>query len=55
MHSIPSFGFVITEQDGPGKLNIVRLKELGVEPGPLYSRIKKGEAVTLSSGKIVSL
>jgi ribonuclease Z len=55
MHSIPSFGFVITEQDEPGKLDANHLRDLGVPPGPLYARIKKGEAVTLPSGKSVSL
>ncbi|KAG9488371.1 hypothetical protein GDO78_007925 [Eleutherodactylus coqui] len=28
-HRIPSFGFVITEKDRPGKLNISKLQELG--------------------------
>lgn len=51
MHSIPSFGFVITERDEPGKLDAEHLKELGVPPGPLYARIKKGEAITLPSGE----
>jgi ribonuclease BN (tRNA processing enzyme) len=55
MHSIPSFGFVITEQDEPGKLDAHHLRELGIPPGPLYARIKKGETVTLPSGKTVSL
>lgn len=55
MHSIPSFGFVITERDEPGKLDAEHLRDLGVPPGPLYARIKKGEAVTLPSGKTVSL
>lgn len=54
MHSIPSFGFVVTEQDEPGKLDVEHLKELGVPPGPLYACIKKGEAITLPSGKTVS-
>lgn len=53
-HTIPSFGFVITEQDEPGKLNANRLRDLGVSPGPLYALIKKGEAVALPSGKTVS-
>jgi ribonuclease Z len=54
MHSIPSFGFVVTERDKPGKLDAEYLKQLGVPPGPLYAYIKKGEAITLPSGKIVS-
>lgn len=54
MHSIPSFGYVIAEQDEPGKLDAEYLKQLGVPPGPLYARIKNGEAITLPSGKAVS-
>jgi ribonuclease Z len=53
-HSIPSFGFVITERDEPGKLDAEHLKQLGVSPGPLFARIKRGEAITLPSGKTVS-
>lgn len=54
MHTIPSFGFVVTERDEPGKLDAGHLKELGVPPGPLYARVKKGEAITLPSGETVS-
>jgi ribonuclease Z len=54
MHSIPSFGFVVTERNEPGKLDAERLKVLGLPPGPLYARIKKGEAITLPSGETVS-
>lgn len=54
MHTIPSFGFVVTERDEPGKLDADHLKELGVPPGPLYARVKKGEAITLPSGETVS-
>jgi ribonuclease Z len=54
MHTIPSFGFVVTERDEPGKLDAEHLKKLGVPPGPLFTRVKKGEAITLPCGKIVS-
>ncbi|KAJ9590794.1 hypothetical protein L9F63_016180 [Diploptera punctata] len=49
-HSIPSFGFVVMESDKPGKLDVTQLIKLGVLPGPIYSRIKKGETITLPSG-----
>ncbi|XP_068127971.1 zinc phosphodiesterase ELAC protein 1 [Hyperolius riggenbachi] len=52
-HRIPSFGFVITEMDRPGKLNVDKLKELGIQPGPLYGKLKLGSAVTLENGQTV--
>ncbi|XP_072243878.1 zinc phosphodiesterase ELAC protein 1 [Leuresthes tenuis] len=52
-HRIPSFGFCIQEHDRPGRLKTELLKELGLKPGPLYGRLKAGEAVTLESGRVV--
>ncbi|XP_077993798.1 zinc phosphodiesterase ELAC protein 1-like [Glandiceps talaboti] len=49
-HRVPSFGFVIQENEQPGKLDPKKLKELGIPPGPLYARIKNGETVVLESG-----
>lgn len=53
-HRIPSFGFVIAEKDRPGKLNVNKLRELGIQPGPLYGKLKLGSAVTLENGQTVS-
>ncbi|KAM3938079.1 zinc phosphodiesterase ELAC protein 1 [Leptodactylus fuscus] len=53
-HRIPSFGFVITEKDRPGKLNVNKLRELGIPPGPLYGKLKLGSAVTLENGQTIS-
>ncbi|KAI8497249.1 Zinc phosphodiesterase ELAC protein 1 [Branchiostoma belcheri] len=54
-HRIPCFGYVIQEKTLPGKLDAAKLKELGVPPGPLYSRIKQGETVTLENGQARAL
>ncbi|XP_078662140.1 zinc phosphodiesterase ELAC protein 1-like isoform X1 [Branchiostoma floridae x Branchiostoma belcheri] len=53
-HRIPCFGYVIQEKTLPGKLDAGKLKELGVPPGPLYSRIKQGETVTLENGQVIN-
>ena len=37
------------------RLDIEVLKAKGVEPGPLYARIKSGETITTTGGEIVSL
>lgn len=52
-HRVTSFGYRVTEQDQPGKLLVHKLKELGVEAGPIYGKLKRGQTVTLQSGKII--
>nr|CAD7416365.1 unnamed protein product [Timema poppensis] len=53
-HTIPSFGFVVTEANQNGRLDVGKLQELGVPSGALYGKLKKGETVTLECGTIVS-
>ena len=50
-HRIPSFGFVITERSSPGRLDTEKLAVLGILPGPIYGKLKSGQAVTLDSGQ----
>ena len=44
-HRIPSFGFLITEAAGPGKLDSDKLLEVGIKPGPIYGKLKAGLTV----------
>ena len=37
------------------RLDIEALKAKGVQPGPLYARIKSGETITTTGGETVSL
>ncbi|XP_078276949.1 zinc phosphodiesterase ELAC protein 1 [Rhinoraja longicauda] len=52
-HRIPSFGFVIEERERPGKLQTQKLKDMGIQPGPLYGKLKNGQPVTLNNGVTV--
>lgn len=52
-HNIDSFGYRITEKDTPGPLQVARLKSLGLPPGPLYGKIKRGETVRLPDGRTI--
>lgn len=52
-HVVPSFGFRLVEHDSPGKLQADRLKALGIPPGPLYRKIKRGESVELPDGRTI--
>lgn len=52
-HGIECFGYRIEEKPRPGELMVGALRELGLEPGPLFKRIKNGEDVTLEDGTII--
>ena len=53
-HSVPCLGYVVCEDDLPGKLDVETLKIKGVPPGPLYGKIKNGESVVLENGTVVT-
>lgn len=50
-HGVPSYGYRITEKDKPGTLLVEKLQEMGIQPGPLYRKIKNGEPVVLENGE----
>ncbi|MBW7649703.1 ribonuclease Z [Anoxybacillus sp. ST4] len=52
-HGLPSYGFRIVEKDLPGTLLVDRLLALGVRPGPIYQKIKRGETVVLDDGTVI--
>jgi len=52
-HRVTCFGYVIQEQQLPGKLDPDLLKLRGISPGPLYGKIKNGETVTAPDGSLV--
>lgn len=52
-HNIKSFGFRIKEKDKLGELNVRKLQELGIPPGPIYSKIKQQEQTVLEDGRVI--
>jgi ribonuclease Z len=52
-HGIPSYGFRLIEKDRPGSLQTEKLQQLGIPPGPIYGKLKKGEKVQLPDGTIL--
>jgi ribonuclease Z len=52
-HSVPELAYALVEGERPGKLNVKRAIELGVRPGPAFSRLKAGESVELADGRVV--
>ncbi|CAF1224734.1 unnamed protein product [Adineta ricciae] len=53
-HRVPTYGYVIVENDLPGKFDIQKLQQSGIKPGPFCSRLKAGETVTLDDGRVLS-
>ncbi len=53
-HGIPSYGFRIEEKDSKGPLLVHKLKEAGIEPGPVYRLLKEQEFVQLDNGTTLS-
>ncbi|MFD2445967.1 ribonuclease Z [Bacillus sp. CGMCC 1.16607] len=52
-HGIPSYGFRVVEKDKPGTLLVDKLLQMGIQPGPLYRKIKEGESVLLENGEMI--
>ena len=52
-HGITSFGYRIEEADHEGELQVDKLAALGIPSGPIYGKIKKGETIELSDGRLI--
>ncbi len=44
-HGVPALGYALIEEERPGRFDEARARELGVEPGPDFGRLQRGEAV----------
>lgn len=53
-HRVPAFGYCVTEKDKPGRFDVDRAVALGIPPGPIYGRLKRGEAVALEDGRVIN-
>lgn len=53
-HGLPSYGFRIEEKSKLGELNPVKLKEEGIQPGPIYKQIKENPFTVLENGKTIA-
>ena len=52
-HRVESYGFVFKEFDRLGKLDIQKLKEEGILPGPIYGKLQNGIDVELEEGRVI--
>jgi ribonuclease Z len=51
-HRVPAYGYALIEDDRPGRFDDARARELGVEFGPDFGRLQRGEAVTGAAGEV---
>ena len=49
----PAMGYALVEDDRKGRFDPDQARALGIPEGPLWGRIHRGEAVTLSDGRTV--
>jgi ribonuclease Z len=52
-HSVPEIAYALVEDERPGKLDVEKALQLGVKPGPDFSRLKAGETLRLPDGRTV--
>ncbi len=53
-HRIPAHGYRVVEKDRTGHFDVKRAATLGISPGPVYGKLKRGEVVTLPDGRKVN-
>lgn len=51
-HSIESVAFYIKEYDITNKLDVKKLRSIGLEPSPLYGELQQGHSVTFQGKKL---
>ena len=52
-HRVPSFAYVFTEKNMKPMLDVPKLKAAGIEPGPLWGAIQRGENTVLDNGELI--
>ena len=52
-HRTRSVGYVLIEDDRPGRFDRERAEELGVPVGPKFGRLHEGHAVELDDGRVI--
>ncbi len=51
-HGVRAYGYALVEDERPGRFDEQRARELGVDPGPDFGRLHRGEAVAGTGGEV---
>jgi len=52
VHNVVSIGYVLEEDMRPGRFNRERATELGIKPGPLFSKLQSGDTICVDGREI---
>jgi ribonuclease Z len=53
-HNVPAFSYCLLEHQRPGKFNKPKAIKIGIPEGPLFSKLQRGQCVTLANGKTIT-
>lgn len=53
-HNVPALSYCLQEHPRPGRFNKAKALKLGIPEGPLFSRLQKGQTITLPDGKKIT-
>ncbi|MCK4262253.1 ribonuclease Z, partial [bacterium] len=52
-HNHLTFGYALIERERPGKFRVDKAKALGLEEGPLFGKLQRGESIKLKNGRTI--
>lgn len=50
-HDVPSYAYVLTENDRPGVFDVDKARHFGIPQGPLFGQLSRGQTITLPDGR----
>jgi ribonuclease Z len=53
-HNVPAFAYCLQEHQRPGMFNKSKALELGIPEGPLFSKLQRGQSITLANKKKIT-
>jgi len=53
-HNVPAVAYAVEEHQRPGKFNKPKALSLGIPEGPLFSKLQRGETITLPNKKTIT-